>query len=53
MGNDQYWDGTALAELKGHVSVPSLTMRAYSAALWLWGLVSSPLEDFRELGTEV
>jgi len=48
-----FWGGTALADLKGHVSVPFLTMRAYSAVLWLWGLVSSPWEEFREFGMEV
>jgi len=45
--------GTALARLNGHVSVPSLTMRPHSAVLWLWGLVSSPAEEFGELGKEV
>jgi len=45
--------GTALADLKGNVSIPSLAIRAYSAVLWLWGLVSSPLEELRELGMEV
>jgi hypothetical protein len=51
--NSSLWGGTALADLKDNVSIPSLTLRAYSAVLWLRGLVSSPSEALRELGTEV
>ena len=45
--------GIALADLKGNMSVPSLTMRVYSTALRLWGPVSGPLEELMELGMEV
>jgi hypothetical protein len=48
-----YSGGTALADLNGNMSVPSLTMRAYSTALRLWGPVSGPLEELIELGMEV
>jgi len=45
--------GIALADLKGNMSAPSLTMRPYSTALRLWGPVSGPLQELIELGMEV